>query len=364
MVEGLAMQYTQFRNKVGFDGQIDPRWSLILARDRQADGQFYYSVKTTGVYCKPSCPSRLAKPENVAFHATMTDAELAGFRACKRCKPDQASFEEINADKIAVACRTIEIADVPPLLGKLAAQAGLSPHHFHRVFKSITGLTPKGYASAHRTNKVRSQLRSADTVTKVIYDVGFNSSSRFYEKAPAMLGMTPSAFNRGGVSVTIHFAVGECRLGSVLVATSEKGVCAILLGDDPDCLLREFQDQFPHATLLGGSTDFEITIAAVVAFIDTPQAGLNLPLDVQGTAFQQRVWQALRQIPLGKTASYGEIARLIGSPKSCRAVAQACATNALAVVIPCHRVVRTDGSLSGYRWGIERKRQLLEIEAV
>lgn len=341
----------------------DPRWPAVVARDGTADGLFYYSVKTTGVYCRPSCAARPAKPQNVAFHLTTDDAEAAGFRACKRCKPDQPPAEQRAAARIAAACRMIETAEEAPSLTALAAESGLSPHHFHRVFKTITGLTPKGYANAHRTRRVRDQLHDGAPVTGAIYDAGFNSSSRFYEKAGAMLGMTPSAFRQGGVDATIRFAVGECALGSVLVAASDKGVCAILLGDEPDDLLRDLQDRFPRATLIGGSADFESTVALVVGLVERPSVGLDLPLDIRGTAFQQRVWQALRAIPAGTTASYAEVARAIGDPRSVRAVAQACAANALAIAIPCHRVVRTDGALSGYRWGIERKRRLLEAEA-
>ena len=341
----------------------DPRWAQVLGRDRAADGLFYYSVRTTGVYCRPSCAARPAKPANVAFHVTIGDAEAAGFRACKRCKPDQPPLEQRTAAKIAVACRLIENAEEPPALATLAAEAGLSPHHFHRVFKSVTGLTPKGYADAHRKRRVQEHLAEGSNVTEAIYAAGFNSSSRFYEKAETMLGMTPSTFRKGGAQTVIQFAVGECQLGSILVASSDKGVCAILLGDEPESLLRDLQDRFPHATLEGGSQAFEATVAAVVAFVQAPELGLDLPLDVRGTAFQHRVWEALRAIRPGTTASYADVARAIGAPRSTRAVAQACAANALAVAIPCHRVVRTDGSLSGYRWGIERKRRLLEIEA-
>jgi AraC family transcriptional regulator, regulatory protein of adaptative response / methylated-DNA-[protein]-cysteine methyltransferase len=343
--------------------ETDPRWAAVVMRDAAADGQFFYSVKTTGVYCRPSCSARLANPKNVAFHLTTDDAERAGFRACKRCKPDQPPMVQQVAAKIAAACRMIENAETPPTLAMLADEADLSPHHFHRVFKSVTGLTPKGYANAHRTKRVQEQLAEGVNVTDAIYAAGFNSSSRFYEKAGTMLGMTPSAFRQGGVEATIRFAVGECHLGSILVAASEKGVCAILLGDDPEVLLRDLQDRFPRATLEGGASTFESTVAAVIAFVEAPAIGLELPLDVRGTAFQQRVWEALCAIPSGTTASYAEVARAIGSPQSVRAVAQACAANALAVAIPCHRVVRTDGSLSGYRWGIERKRRLLEVEA-
>jgi AraC family transcriptional regulator, regulatory protein of adaptative response / methylated-DNA-[protein]-cysteine methyltransferase len=342
----------------------DPRWAAVIARDRRADGTFYYSVSTTGVYCRPSCGSRRANPKNVRFHRTTADAERAGFRPCKRCRPDQPALEQRDAARVADICRVIEAADEMPSLATLATRAGLSPYHFHRVFKAITGVTPKAYAIAHRTKRIRNELTRRKTVTEAIYDAGFNSGGRFYETSDQLLGMTPTDYRAGGAHTEIRFAVGECSLGSILVAQSAKGVCAILLGDDPDALVRDVQDRFPHATLLGGEAAFEQTIARVIGFVEAPALGLDLPLDVRGTAFQQRVWQALREIPLGSTASYTEIAARIGVPNGARAVAQACGANALAVAIPCHRVVRTDGSLSGYRWGIERKRKLLQREGV
>ncbi len=342
---------------------IDPRWAAVVARDRAADGDFYYSVKTTGVYCRPSCAARLANPRNVRFHPTPADAERAGFRPCKRCKPGQPSLEEQHAGKVAESCRAIEAAEETPTLAALASAAGLSPYHFHRVFKAVTGLTPKDYATAHRTRRVQAELRRSDTVTQAIYDAGFNSGGRFYATSDAMLGMTPRDFRAGGANMDIQFAVGQCSLGAILVAKSAKGVCAILLGDDPDALVRDLQDRFPRAGLTGGDAGFEAMVATVVGFVEAPGIGLDLPLDVRGTAFQQRVWQALQGIPAGETASYTEIARRIGLPKAVRAVAAACAANALAVAIPCHRVVRSDGALSGYRWGVARKRSLLEREA-
>ena len=341
----------------------DPRWASVVARDGKADGQFVYSVKTTGVYCRPSCASRLARPENVAFHATCNEAERAGFRPCRRCKPDQPALAAQHAATVARLCRRIENADVPPGLEVLAAEAGLSPYHLHRVFKSVTGLTPRAYAAAHRAKRVRQELARGGSVTNAIFDAGYNSNGRFYEESNAVLGMTPSTFRSGGRATTIRFAVGECSLGSILVASSERGICAILMGDDPDALTRDLQDRFPHAEILGGDAEFERQIAKVVGFVEAPALGLDLPLDVRGTAFQQRVWKALQKIPAGQTASYTDIARSIGSPSAVRAVAQACAANALAVAIPCHRVVRTDGALSGYRWGVERKHALLEREA-
>jgi AraC family transcriptional regulator of adaptative response/methylated-DNA-[protein]-cysteine methyltransferase len=341
----------------------DPRWTAIVARDASADGKFWYSVKTTGVYCRPSCGARLPRPENIRFHRSRHDAEKAGFRPCKRCKPDQASLHQQHAAIIAQACRRIEESEPAPSLDALAASVNLSSFHFHRVFKAVTGLTPKQYANAHRGQRLRHELRRGGSVTAAIYDAGYNSSARVYASADAMLGMTPSAYRAGGVDTEIRFAVGECSLGSILVAQSDRGICAIALGDDPDTLTRDLQDRFPQARLIGGDTGFERLVARIVGFVEAPRIGLDLPLDMRGTAFQQRVWQALRKIPAGSTASYSEIARRIGSPRAVRAVAGACAANALAVAIPCHRVVRNDGALSGYRWGVERKRALLEREA-
>lgn len=341
----------------------DPRWASVMARDAAADGKFYYSVKTTGVYCKPSCAARPSRPENVQFHNTREKAEQAGFRPCRRCKPDQPPLFEQHAAKIAAVCRLIENAEDDLNLDNLATHAGLSIYYFHRMFKAVTGLTPKAYIAANREKRLRSRLQRSATVTEAIFDAGYNSNSRFYEKSDQVLGMTPSNYRAGGANTEIRFAIGECSLGAILVASSEKGVCAILLGDDADALARDLQDRFPKSNLIGGDSEFEQLVAKVVGFIEAPAIGLDLPLDVRGTAFQQRVWQALREIPAGSTVSYTDIANRIGSPKAVRAVAGACAANALAVAIPCHRVVKHDGALSGYRWGVERKRALLEREA-
>lgn len=340
----------------------DPRWAAVVARDRAADGRYFYSVKTTGVFCRPSCGARTPRPENVAFHATKADAIRAGFRACRRCRPDQPPLAEAHAATIAELCRFIERAEPAPTLAELSSRAGLSAHHLHRVFKAITGVTPRAYAAAHRARRLRDELGRSGTVTEAIYGAGYSSNGRFYAESNRMLGMTPSRYRAGGVETPIRFAVGECSMGSILVARSERGVCAILLGDDPDGLARELQDRFPRAELIGGDGDFEALVARVVGFVESPALGLDLPLDVRGTAFQQRVWQALASIPPGETASYAEVARRIGAARSVRAVAQACGANALAVAIPCHRVVRSDGALSGYRWGVERKRALLARE--
>lgn len=341
----------------------DPRWQRVIARDAQADGSFVYAVRTTGVYCRPSCPSRRAKPANVAFYASPGEAEAAGFRPCRRCHPKGQSPAEANAALIAEACRLIEAAEEPPSLDALAARIGMSPYHFHRRFRAATGLTPKAWAAAHRARRVRDELGGAPSVTGAIYDAGFNANSRFYAQSDARLGMTPTAYRRGGAEAEIRFAVGQCSLGAILVAQSARGICAITLGDDPEALVRDLQDRFPRARLIGGDPDFEARVAEVVGFVEAPGIGLDLPLDIRGTAFQERVWQALREIPAGQTVSYTEVARRIGAPKSVRAVAGACAANHIAVAIPCHRVVRTDGALSGYRWGIERKRALIDREA-
>jgi AraC family transcriptional regulator of adaptative response/methylated-DNA-[protein]-cysteine methyltransferase len=341
----------------------DPRWTAVMARDASADGSFFYSVRTTGVYCRPSCGARKARPENVTFHATAADAERAGFRPCRRCKPDAPAQAAQRAAMVAEQCRFIESAEQTPTLDELAERARLSSSHFHRLFKEVTGVTPKAYAAAHRASRVRRELLRSDTVTDAIYDAGYNSNGRFYARSNEMLGMTPTAWRAGGADTDIRFAIGQCALGAILVAQSDRGICAIALGDDPEALARDLQDQFPRARLIGGDAEFEALVAKVVGFVEAPGVGLDLPLDVRGTAFQQRVWQALREIPAGKTASYSDIAQRIGAPKSVRAVAQACGANALAVAIPCHRVVRSDGSLSGYRWGVERKSALLQREA-
>jgi AraC family transcriptional regulator of adaptative response/methylated-DNA-[protein]-cysteine methyltransferase len=340
----------------------DRRWEAVKCRDRSVDGTFYYSVLTTGIYCRPSCASRRPRRENVGFHASPADAERAGFRACKRCRPAEAGLAERQASAVSAACRLIADAEEVPSLDALAAAAAMSRFHFHRVFKAHTGVTPKAYADALRATRLRDELAARDTVTEAIYGAGFNSNGRFYAASSALLGMTPTAFRTGGNGAAIRFAVGECSLGSVLVAATDKGICAIQLGDDPDALVHALQERFPKAQLIGNDEAFEQLVSRVVGLIEAPGSASDLPLDVRGTAFQRLVWQALRGIPPGERASYAEIAARIGRPKAVRAVAQACASNDIAVAIPCHRVVRTDGALAGYRWGIERKRALLERE--
>lgn len=336
----------------------DARWQAVQTRDPQADGHFVYAVRTTGVYGNPSDPARRPRRENVEFFDSAEVAEAAGYRARRR-----AVDADARAALVAQACRMIESSETIPSLDELAAGIGMSPFHFHRVFKAETGLTPKAYASAFRARRLREQLNERQgTVTEAIYEAGFNANSRFYETSDQVLGMRARDYRAGGIGTLIRFAVGDCTLGAILVAQSQRGICAILLGEDPDRLLRDLQDQFPHAQMVGGDGEFEQLVAHVVGFIEAPSIGLNLPLDVRGTAFQERVWQALREIPPGSTASYTDIAERIGAPRAVRAVAQACGANHIAVAIPCHRVVRRDGDLSGYRWGVERKRELLRRE--
>lgn len=341
----------------------DERYAAVQRRDRSQDGAFFYGVQTTGVYCRPSCAARLARRENVSFHPTCAAAERAGFRACKRCRPNEASQEARRAETVRRACRLLDAAEDAPALAEVARRVGVSPFHFHRMFKQVTGVTPKAYAAARRAARLQDGLVTADSITQAIYEAGFNAPSRFYGAAPSRLGMTPGAYRKGGTGATIRFAVGQCSLGAILVAATETGICAIAFDDDPDALVRSLQDRFPKADLLGGDPAFEVTVARVVGLVESPGQAFDLPLDIRGTAFQQRVWQALRALPAGATASYRDIAAAVGAPAAVRAVAQACAANTLAVAIPCHRVVRSDGALSGYRWGVERKAALLRREA-
>lgn len=346
-----------------FDGD-DARWVAFSAADKAADGRFVTAVKTTGIYCRPSCPAKRAKRENVRFYDSGDEAEAAGFRACKRCRPNEASRDAVQAAAVERACRLIDEAETAPSLDALSRAIGLSPYHFHRIFKRITGVTPKAYADARLADRLASGLRVARTVTEAVYDAGYNASSRFYASANQRLGMTPSAYRKGGAGAAIRFAVAECSLGAILVAATAKGVCAIMMGDDPDALVRTLQDRFPKAELTGGDRGFDRLVAKVVGLAETPGQSIDLPLDIHGTAFQQRVWEALKAIPAGTTATYKEIAQAIGEPSAARAVALACGANPVALAIPCHRVVRSDGSLSGYHWGVERKRDLLTKEGV
>lgn len=360
MIQAMAHSTATARPRFASE---EARWCALCARDAAADGAFYYAVRTTGVYCRPSCGARRPNRENVAFYENREAARRAGFRPCKRCRPDAPVAGAEQAAMIAKACRLIESAESEPSLETLAEAAGMSRFHFHRIFKAATGVTPKAYAAARRGERLRSELQSGGTVTEAAYGAGFNSSGRFYAASQPMLGMRPKAFRAGGKDTVIRFALGQCSLGAILVAATERGVCAISLGDDPDELLRELQDRFPKAELIGGDRDFEKLVGQVVGLVERPTKATDLPLDIRGTAFQQRVWAALARIPAGETLSYSELAKRVGMPSAVRAVASACAANKLAVAIPCHRVLRNDGALSGYRWGVERKRTLLDREA-
>lgn len=343
--------------------EADPRWAAVASRDASADGAWVYSVGTTGVYCRPSCGARTPLAENVTFHLTAAEAAAAGYRPCMRCAPDGDSPAVRKAAIVADLVRFIERAEEVPRLAALARHAGLSESYTHRLFRAATGLTPRQYALQVRAHRAREALAEAATITDAVYAAGFSSGSGFYARTDRILGMKPTAYRAGGVGERIVFAVGETSLGPILAASTARGVCAILLGDEPEALVHDLERRFPNAELVGGDADFERTVALVVGLVEHPAAGLELPLDVRGTAFQQRVWAALRDIPAGETSSYAQVAARIGAPHATRAVAGACAANSLAVAIPCHRVVRTDGSLSGYRWGVERKRVLLEREA-
>lgn len=340
----------------------EARWAAFSAADKSADGLFVTAVRTTRIYCRPSCPAKRAKRENVSFYDTCEEAEAAGYRACKRCRPNEESRDAVQARAVERACRLIAESESLPALDDLAAAAGMSPFHFHRTFKRITGVTPKAYGNAHRAGRVAEGLQSARTVTEAVYDAGYNASSRFYADAGERLGMSPSAYRKGGEGAAIRFAIAESSLGPTLVAATNKGVCAIMMGDDPEALVRELQDRFGKAELTGDDPRFDALVATVVGLAEAPGKSVDLPLDITGTAFQQRVWEALRKIPAGRTATYKDVAEAIGEPGAVRAVARACGANPVALAIPCHRVVRSDGSLSGYHWGVERKRDLLARE--
>ena len=339
------------------------RWEAVVARAAEADGQFFYGVSTTGIYCRPVCASRLPNRANVHFFDDALAAEAAGYRPCKRCNPGASEQVDPSVQAIIHACRIIEEAETPPSLEELSGAVGLSKYHFHRLFKKITGVTPKKYASEIRAERVRGELQKETAVTDAIYNAGFESSSRFYETAGASLGMTPREYSRGGAGRSIRYAIVQSYLGWVLIAATAQGICRIDFDDSAEPLRERLQSSFAQADLLSGDAEFEETVNQVLHFLERPQTGLDLPLDIQGTAFQQRVWAALREIPAGLTASYGEVAAQIGRPSASRAVAGACAANHIAVAVPCHRVIRSDGGLGGYRWGTARKRQILQREA-
>ena len=341
---------------------FDQCWAALERRDASADGKFLYGVRTTGVYCRPGCTSRLPLRKNTMFFGTLAEAEAAGLRACKRCRPADGSPAQRHLAAVERACALLEKSDTMPSLGELADAAGISRFHFHRVFKQITGATPRDYARTHRLGRFAEKLDAGEPVTEAIYASGFGSSSRAYEAAPAALGMTPGARQRGGSGQTIRFVTVGTPLGWALVAATGRGICMTALADDRDSLVDALKQRFPAAVVIAGDGELKDWADRIVGFITAPGQNLDLPLDIQGTAFQARVWRALQKIPPGRTATYTEIAAAIGQPKAVRAVAQACATNKVALLVPCHRVIRSDGELGGYRWGVERKRALLSRE--
>jgi len=334
--------------------------AAVRTRDAAADGTFFYGVLTTGIFCYPSCAARPARRENLRFFGTRDAAVAAGYRPCRRCRPDLAPRAERRAASVAAACRAIEAGLYDG--ARAAAQAGLGVAAFARLFREVTGVTPGAYAGAHRARVAQAALQGGAAVTETIYEAGFSSSGRFYEAADGMLGMTPRAVRAGGAGETVQFAFGMSFLGLVLVAASGRGVCAILLGEDRAALQAELTRRLPRAALTAADPGFAARVAEVVAMIEAPRAGHTLPLDIRGTAFQRRVWQALRDIPAGTTACYADIARAIGTPGAARAVGTACAANPLAVAVPCHRVVAADGGMAGYAWGTARKAALLARE--
>jgi AraC family transcriptional regulator, regulatory protein of adaptative response / methylated-DNA-[protein]-cysteine methyltransferase len=336
-------------------------WAAVISRDARSDGQFVYAVSTTGVYCRPTCPSRRPLRGNVAFFAGPDEAEAAGYRGCRRCHPRSAQSAAARA--VEQARGLLDASDDRRVtLDVLARAVGLSPFHLQRTFKRLTGVTPKEYAAARRAERLKTRLRKGDTVSRATYEAGYGSNSRVYEKAHAQLGMTPATYRRGGHGIHIRYTIVDSALGRLLVGATEQGVCAVTMGDEERSLEAALRQEYPKATLERTDEMLGGWVEAIVRQLEGTSASLSIPTDVEGTAFQRRVWKALREIPAGETRSYSEVAASIGSPTSARAVARACATNRVAVVIPCHRVVRQGGALGGYRWGLERKKRLLERE--
>ncbi len=341
----------------------DERWEALIGRDRQAAGDFVYGVSTTGVYCRPGCSSKLPHRSHVRFFACWEEAEQAGFRACKRCTPNRPDADDYHRGLILAACNQIAASTTPPRLHDLANRASLSPYHFHRLFKMTTGLTPRQYYQQIRSDRLRTNLRQDTTVTEAMYHTGFGSSSNFYQGAAETLGMTPTQYRNGGKGASIRFTLASSYLGWVLIAATERGICAIDFGSSPEALTSAFKKRFPNAHLEGNDPALSGWVTSFLNYLQSPAQGIDLPLDIQGTIFQRKVWAALREIPSGTTATYQQVAHQVGAPKAVRAVARACASNQIAAIIPCHRVIRSNGGLGGYRWGLERKEMLLDHEA-
>ncbi len=338
-------------------------WQAVLQRDATADGTFVFAVRTTGIYCRPSCRARRPLRDNVAFFVDGAVARAAGFRACKRCRPEEKADDgALRTQVVTAVCRWLDVADGPLRLAELAARAGYSLFHLQRMFRTVLGTTPRAYAEARRADRLRDALAGGTSVTAAMHAAGYSSSSRLHAAAERSLGMTPSQLRRGAPDLRIEYAVLGCTLGLAIVAATARGLCAVLLGDDEAMLRADLARRFARAQLVAGGKAFTQRVASVIACLDGDAVEPGLPLDVLGTAFQQRVWTALRTIPVGQTTNYTDLAKRVGSPRGARAVAKACADNPLAIVVPCHRVVRSDGDLSGYRWGTDRKRALLARE--
>jgi len=340
----------------------DIRWNAVSENNSNADGAFYYAVITTGIYCRPSCKSKLPNRDNVEYFTTCGDAEVAGYRACKRCRPTATSKVGETEQKIIQSCRIIEESETSIKLDDLATKVNLSPYHFHRLFKKIVGITPKQYTSRHRSQRFQKSLKSSPSVTDAIYSAGYGSSGSAYDKNRDQLAMKPKVYRKGADGLTLTYGITQCFLGWVIIAATDRGICAIEFGDNSDILPEQVQARFPNAQLQKADIGFKTLIKEVIDFIESPEGTFQVPLDIQGTAFQQQVWEVLRQIKSGQTMSYTDVAERIGKPNAVRAVASACASNKLAVVIPCHRVVSKTGKMGGYRWGTERKKKLLQLE--
>ncbi|MGH9747390.1 MAG: bifunctional DNA-binding transcriptional regulator/O6-methylguanine-DNA methyltransferase Ada [Candidatus Acidiferrales bacterium] len=344
------------------------RWRAVQSRDRAADGIFVYGVRSTGIYCRPSCPSRKPRPEQVVFFPLPEAAEQEGFRACRRCKPRTANLRDPRTQAVAKVCREIEFRmrdgnDAPVTLSALSAPVGMSPHQLERAFRSVMGITPRQYADAQRMRRLKSHLRKGDDVTTALYDAGFGSSSRLYERAPSQLGMTPATYRQGGAGMRVNYTIVDSPLGRLLVGATDRGISALYLGETDVRLEAALEKEYPRAEIRRDRNGLEGWVSKILAHLRGREPNLDLPTDVQATAFQRRVWEELRHIPYGATRTYSQVAKAIGRPSAIRAVARACATNPVSVVVPCHRVVREDGNLAGYRWGVDRKRALLEHES-
>ena len=343
--------------------EAEAQWQAVLAKDARADGQFVFAVSSTRIYCRPSCPSRRPHRERVSFFQLPEQAERAGFRACLRCHPRDARTQDPQIQMAQEVCRLIDESEGEPMtLAALSGRLGVSSFHLQRTFKSVMGITPKDYAETSRVNRFKQGVRKGDGITNAIYDAGFGSSSRLYESASAQLGMTPATYGKGGRGAVINYAIVETPLGQLLVAATSKGVCSVMLGDSESQLKTDLLKEFPAAEIREDEQPLRSSLQAIVEHLKTKSPHIDLPLDIRATAFQRQVWEQLCAIPYGETHSYSEIAKAIGQEKAVRAVARACATNPVALVIPCHRVIREDKSLGGYRWGLERKRKLLERE--